>query len=111
MNGLFTGIGAVLLHTACMEPLPVPDGLDPSAYYILSANLTRTTANQASLKRIFENTALTNGGFGGIAGGDAICNASPQRPDTTRTYKALLSAPGVRVACTSANCGPGTGPA
>lgn len=110
VSWLFLGI-ALFLHTACMEPLQVRPGLDLSAYYILSANLTRVTSSQASFKRIFENSGPTNGGFGGIAGGDAICNASAQRPDTTKTYKALLSAPGVRVACTSANCGPGNGPA
>ena len=62
-------------------------------------------------KRIFERSGPLTGALGGIAGADATCNASTDRPDTTKTYKAFLAAPGVRVPCSTPNCGPGAGPA
>jgi hypothetical protein len=47
----------------------------------------------------------TPAGAGGIARADAFCNdTSDLRHPGTGTYKALLVAGGVRVACTSANC-------
>lgn len=53
---------------------------------------------------IFLTDAGTSGDFGGIAAADALCNASPARPNNG-TYKALLVDGTNRVACSSYDCG------
>lgn len=56
-------------------------------------------------KRMFLHTSPTVGGnLGGIAGADATCNASAQRPDITVTYAALIADGTARRACVNPNC-------
>ncbi|MBK7054830.1 MAG: DUF1554 domain-containing protein [Leptospiraceae bacterium] len=41
-------------------------------------------------RRIFTTQTLYNGKMGGIAGADAKCNSDTKRPDSSKTYKAIL---------------------
>jgi Protein of unknown function (DUF1554) len=52
-------------------------------------------------KIIFLSSTPKKANFGGVAGADAHCNASPPKAGT---YKALLVDGSTRVACTSASC-------
>lgn len=62
----------------------------------------------AGNKFIFLTSSAYTGNLGGIAGADAKCNSAGNKPNGS-TYKAMIAASGVRVACTTANCGGGAG--
>lgn len=73
------------------------------------ANVNVTCAdNGPSAKRIFI-TSTHDGDFGGISGADSFCMSDGNNPDAMATFKALLVDGTARVACTTANCGGGTG--
>ncbi len=106
------------LVSACAEPAYNPaEPADLSATNLLHCVLfdarCRGTDSGSSQtrRRLFEHGTAVSGNLGGIAGADSLCNSSAQRPETGKTYKALISASGVRVACSTSNCGPGNGPA
>lgn len=62
-------------------------------------------ASEPALPTVFVTEAQHAGDFGGIAGGDAICAASANRPEgDDRDYRALLVDGEERVACVSPDC-------
>ncbi len=68
---------------------------------VLSLAEIRTLASPT--KRMFL-TNSTTAGLGGITGMDNICNNDTFRPDTEKTYKALIVDGTNRRACSTANC-------
>lgn len=72
---------------------------------VTNITVTCTTNN----KHIFLSNSSDDGNFGGISGADNLCNTDNNRPDTSKTYKALMVDGTNRVACTTANCSGGTG--
>ena len=66
-----------------------------------------------AFKYLFVSASTPAANMIGATGADSICNADANRPVTTVTYKAMLGATNgtgsSRTACTSANCGSGSG--
>jgi hypothetical protein len=94
-------------------------GLSPSTTYHFvvlvkdsSSNKTLYTvgsrATNALVRYIYSasGAAVANVGLTGL---DARCNSNGNRPDTSLTYKALISKVGVRIACTASSCSGATG--
>lgn len=75
----------------------------------------KVTPIPASSKIIYVTTGLTAGNLGLTAAAaktsaDAFCNSDENKPTfATGTFKALLVVTGERIACTTANCGGGSG--
>lgn len=85
-----------------------------------TVNLTHTTASldaahngltsvltvrrQDDERLVFVTQSTYSGNLGSVAGADAKCNSDALRPSAQLRYRALLVEPGVRVACTSAEC-------
>lgn len=74
----------------------------------LDTSDTGTTVVPTSGEILFVTDAGTMGDFGGVAAADALCNASPVKPDSA-TYKAVLVDGSARVACSTSYCGGGAG--
>lgn len=107
--------GLGLLMMSC-DNFPVSSqAMSQTAALVLFTNMTaqpvsqsQTTSSLPSLN-LFVTTADNQPGvnFSGIAQADSRCMSDAAYPGTG-TYKALLVQPGVRVACTTANCSGGT---
>lgn len=54
-----------------------------------ASNSEETTST--SERRIFVSASTTTGNIGGVAGGNALCNADANRPDTNASYIAILT--------------------
>ena len=57
----------------------------------ISPNLSEVDFTIGLGKRIFITAATFNGNLGGFSGADSLCNADANRPDTSKSYKALLN--------------------
>jgi hypothetical protein len=57
--------------------------------------------------RIFVTANAYNGILGGAQGADNKCNSDPARPQGITNWKALISSPSERTACTTDNCSTG----
>ncbi|MBL8019851.1 MAG: DUF1554 domain-containing protein [Leptospirales bacterium] len=104
--------GLGLLMMSC-DNFPVSSqGLSQAAALVVYTNMaqpvSQTATSLPSLK-LFVTTADNQPGvnFSGITQADSRCMSDPGYPGTG-TYKALLVQPGVRVACSTANCSGGT---
>lgn len=80
----------------------------PSSGNLGLGNIAQPTTCEAlpvSVKRIYL-TSVPNGDLGGIAGADALCQASAGKPADAVQVKAMLAG-AVRAACTTAGCSGG----
>jgi hypothetical protein len=70
-----------------------------------TTSTTPTTTSSTPLPSFLRIYTVTNPLLGnmGLSGADAACMADPKYPGIG-TYKAMMSVPGVRQACTTANC-------
>ena len=103
-NGIRICMASVTLIpvlSSCGSPLNFPAATTTAGVPVATA-----TPGPASKKLFIEFTHT--GSLGGIAGADNLCNTSANRPDTAKTYKALIVGGG-RTACTTANCSGGVG--
>lgn len=84
--------------TGTSHVLTLPGGVQQ--YFVVSAS---TTAGESSISaevsatptvpttlRIFRRSVTNTGSMGGLSGANSLCNGDALRPDTSKTYKALL---------------------
>lgn len=104
-----------------------PDGID-STYRIHKATISdpevftlspigngsaRVSPIPANAKIIYLTTTLTNGNLGStpalaVSAADSICNNDPHKPVyASGSFKALITASGARIACTTGSCSGG----
>ncbi len=100
---------AVSVTVLCARPVP-PDLTLALLQTIVDATARNSTTTTTTItpKKTFITAAGNNGGTGGVAATDALCMGDGNHPGSG-TYKALIADGAARVACTSANCGGGTG--
>lgn len=88
-------------------------GYDFSRFrYIKAASASGSGSDSGSgststTKKLFVSATGTTGNIGGVTAADTICNADANRPDTTKTYKAVITDGTNRKACTTADCANG----
>ncbi len=107
-NKTFTVTPNASLSHAATYKIRITTAAKDAAGNAIAAAVTTETGFTTASKMIFITAATYTGNLGGISGADAKCMADANYPGTG-TYKALLSDGVARTACTTADCGGGSG--